>query len=137
MICVSGAASFVIAAATFTLSWVHSVERTRWQETWALTDAGFVAVSARIEGSGAGMDPPADARFADGVWIFRPAIPAQRRLVLAASGATGSGWQLCAEGRCREIGVASGRPIVIEACVEATPRTPDPSDRHRDHQARP
>lgn len=137
MICVSGAAGFVIAAATFTLSWTHSVERIRWQESWALTDAGFVAVAARVEGSGAGMEPPADARLVDGGWVFRPDIPAQRRLVLAASGATGSGWRLCAQGRCREVGADAGRPIVIEACRPATPRTPARPDRRRAPEARP
>ena len=31
----------VLAAATFTLSWTHSVEKTRWEETWRIAPAGL------------------------------------------------------------------------------------------------
>ena len=30
----------VLAVASFTLAWTHSVERTRWIETWTVTETG-------------------------------------------------------------------------------------------------
>ena len=33
--------TLTLAVAAFTLSWTHSVEKTTWQEDWALTPAGL------------------------------------------------------------------------------------------------
>jgi hypothetical protein len=105
MICVlAGGKTTVFAAATFTLSWTHSIERTHWQETWSATPAGLQLTAARVKGSGAGMEPGEDAVLKDGWWVWRPRLPPQEKLRLAASGATGEGWMLCAEGRCTLIG---------------------------------
>jgi len=106
----------LIAGAAFTLSWTHSVEKTQWEEDWRVMPAGLQIVEARIKGSGAGMDPPEGARLKDGWWIYTPHIEPLERLVLAASGATGSGWRLCAAGGCTVIGGQSGDPAVVTAC---------------------
>jgi len=116
-ICVLAAGKVtVLAGAAFTLAWTHSVERTRWEEHWKVTPAGLQVVEARIRGSGAGMDPPEGSVFRDGWWVYRPAVGPQRRLVLAASGATGEGWSLCAEGRCAMIGDRAADAAVVTAC---------------------
>ena len=47
---------------------------------------------------------------------MRRDLPPQRELVLAASGATGEGWTLCAAGACRELGAAPGAPIRLAPC---------------------
>ena len=61
------------AAATFTLSWTHSVEKISWEEDWRLTPAGLQLVEARVHGSGAGMEVPDGAVLDDGAWRYRPA----------------------------------------------------------------
>lgn len=106
----------VMLAAAFTLSWTHSVERTRWEEDWRLTPAGLELVEARVEATGAGMEIPEGAVLEDGMWRYRPALPPQRSLVLAQSGATGSGWTVCSGGICREFGAKPDEPAEIRAC---------------------
>ena len=53
-----GALTAKLAISSFTLAWTHSVERIGWQEDYTITAAGFVLTESRIQGSGAGMDPP-------------------------------------------------------------------------------
>jgi hypothetical protein len=108
-----------LAAAAFTLSWTHSVERTRWEEDWRLAPSGLEVVEARVKGSGAGMEPPEGAVLEGGWWVYRPALPPVPALVLAASGATGAGWTLCAAGECMEIGAVAGEAIEIRRCTAA------------------
>jgi len=115
--CVVAAGKTIVFAATaFTLSWTHSVEKITWAEHWQLTPAGFVVREASVEGSGAGMDPPEGSRFVGDKWVYTPKLPPQEKLVLAASGATVSGWKLCAAGECTILGKKAGDPIVVERC---------------------
>jgi hypothetical protein len=111
-----GAAWLVLAAPVFTLEWTHSVERTRWRETWVVGAEDLRLVEAAVRGSGAGMEPGPGARLQDGWWVWAPAVPALPRLELAASGATGAGWTLCADGRCRILGAAPGAAVVLQPC---------------------
>ena len=106
----------VLAAGAFTLAWTHSVERTRWEEDWRVTPAGLELVAARVEGTGAGMEIPDGAVLEGGVWSYRPNLPPQRSLLLARAGATGGGWELCADGRCLTIGAEPGDPVEIRGC---------------------
>jgi len=115
-LCVAGAGGLRLAVTAFTLAWTHSVEHLRWQEDGRVTPAGLELVEARVQGSGAGMEPPEGARLAGGWWAWRPGRPPQREVILAASGATGGGWTLCAAGECREIGAAAGAPLRLFAC---------------------
>jgi hypothetical protein len=112
----AGGKMLVLAGASFTLGWTHSVQKTEWLETWHVEPAGLHLVEARIKGSGAGMDPPGDAVLKGGWWIYRPRLAPRPSLVLAASGATGSGWRLCMADDCRELGDEPGDPIRLEAC---------------------
>jgi hypothetical protein len=104
-----------LAVGAFTLSWTHSVEKTAWEETWLVTTEGLVAASARIEGSGAGMEPPAGAVLEGSGYRYVPQLPPQPRLVLADSGVAGA-WRLCARGECVDLGGGGAAPIVIEVC---------------------
>jgi len=110
--------SLTLAAAAFTLSWTHSVEKTEWREAWVVTPAGLQLTEARVKGSGAGMDPGEGAREIDGWWVWQPEAPPVPELVLAASGATMSAWQLCHAQGCLELGAAAGAPIVVEPCAD-------------------
>ena len=117
MLCILAAGKTTMLAATaFTLSWTHSVEKTRWEEDWRVTPAGLEIVQARIKGSGAGMEPPPDSVLEDGWWVYAPKITPRPDIVLGASGATGAGWSLCAAGQCMELGSAAGEPVRLERC---------------------
>lgn len=105
-----------LAISTFTLSWVHSVQKTEWRESWQIGSAGLEIVSAMVKGSGAGMEPGEDPVFRDGWWAWKPSLPPQQQVVLAASGATPSGWTLCYPDRCFELGRHGGDSIVLEKC---------------------
>ncbi|MCH4543399.1 MULTISPECIES: DUF1850 domain-containing protein [Brucella/Ochrobactrum group] len=105
-----------IAATSFLLSWTHSVEKVPWQESWNVTSQGLVLSEARIKGSGAGMDPPADAVLKNGWYVYHPAIPPRREIVLAASGKTGGGWTFCSGQKCIELGKAAEKLIHIKPC---------------------
>ena len=115
-----GAKEAVFAISAFTLAWSHSVEKVRWEEDWRVTPGGLEIVEARVAGSGAGMEPPEGAVFDGGVWRYRPQMPAQAQLALARSGATGGVWQICFDGKCREIaeqqaGQMEG-PAILKPC---------------------
>jgi hypothetical protein len=115
----SGALTVRLALATFTLAWTHSVEKVPWEEDWRVTPAGLQLVEARIVGSGAGMEPPPEARRENGIWRWRPLVPPVRELTLARSGATAS-WRLCADGLCRDfdemLGPGTGTPVTLSVC---------------------
>ncbi len=115
-----GAMALQLTAGTFTLQWTHSVERVAWQESWTVESDALRLDKSRIKGSGAGMEPGPDAVWQDGWWVSpgHLSVPA---LSLAASGATGGGWTLCADKACQDIGVISGKPITVTPCPAATP----------------
>lgn len=115
----SGGAAWTLAAAAFTLSWTHSVERIRWEEDWRVTPEGLTLVEARVAGSGAGMDPPEGAALRGGFWTYAPDLAPLPILRLAASGATAGGWRLCANGRCRELGAEPGADVTLRPCPDA------------------
>lgn len=99
----SGILGATVGAEDFTLAWIHSIEKIRWEEDYRLTPAGFELVAARIRGAGAGMEPPAGARLRDGVWHYRPQLARLARLSLARSPAVAD-YELCLAGRCRPLG---------------------------------
>jgi hypothetical protein len=107
----------VLAVSAFTLSWTHSVEKTRWEEDWRVTPAGLEIVEARVKGSGAGVDPPEGAVLEDGWWTYKPKIGARAVVKLAASGSTGAGWTICAAQACRELGTEAGEPVELSTCT--------------------
>ena len=107
-----------IAASAFTLSWMHTIERTVWQESWRVADSGLVLDEARVKGSGAGMEPPGDAVLKGGFYVWRPDLPAQKEIVLRRATEAGD-WRFCAAGRCAGLGEWLGvdaEPVVIRPC---------------------
>ncbi|MGF6178157.1 DUF1850 domain-containing protein [Ensifer sp. 4252] len=112
----TGAKLLMIATASFTLQWTHSVEKIEWRENWRVGPAGLRLIEASVRGSGAGMEPGDGAVYKDGWWTWKPDIAPQQQLVLAASGATPSGWTLCAANSCRELGRGSGPAPIISVC---------------------
>ncbi|HEV7346627.1 MAG TPA: DUF1850 domain-containing protein [Devosia sp.] len=123
-LCVATAGTVMTLLATsFSLSWTHSVEKTRWIEHWQVEDDHLSLVRATVEGPGAGIDLPPDATWEGDRWTYRPKLPPLPRLTLAASGATTGGWTLCADGHCQELGMMAGETVSLwaaEVCL-ATP----------------
>ena len=99
-----------LSIAAFTLVWTHSIEKLDWQEDWRVTQAGLELVEARVKGSGAGMEPPPEARLVDGWFTWQPARPAMAEVALGNSGAAGE-WRLCADGQCRTLSDILGHPV--------------------------
>ena len=89
MICLlAGSAIAPLMAGAITLAWTHSVEKIVWEEDWRSTPAGLELVEARVRGSGAGMEPPPEARLVNGVWSWKPGLPPQMQVIMRRSGAT-------------------------------------------------
>lgn len=85
----------------FTLAWTHSVEKIRWEEDWRVTDdSKIVPVAARIQGSGAGMEPPPDAVLRDGWYHYSPRVAPLAHVTLRRSGLTRD-YTICWDGQCR------------------------------------
>ncbi|MBD8065036.1 DUF1850 domain-containing protein [Devosia sp. PTR5] len=126
MLCIASAAGVTaLAVSSFSLSWTHSVEHTRWEEHWQVEERALQLVSATVEGSGAGIDLPPDARWVDGGWTYSPHLPPLPSVRLAASGATGGGWRLCTDEVCMDLGQEPGE----EATLSAAPNCEGAADR--------
>lgn len=114
-LCLIAAGKLTLLGATvFTLSWSHSVERSAWQEDWRLTGQGLEIVEARIQGSGAGMEPPEGAVFSGGWWRYKPDVEPLDQLRLAASTAV-EPWQLCTPQACVMLPADTGKDEIIVA----------------------
>jgi hypothetical protein len=121
MLCLAaGAVSAVLAIESFTLTWIHSIEKIRWEEDWRIVGSELVIDEARIRGAGAGMEPPAGAVLKDGVWRYRPALPPQPVLRLSHSPHAG-GYTLCTATLCAPLvdhlpGIDNSAVIELREC---------------------
>jgi hypothetical protein len=118
---VAGAVVKTLQVSAFTLVWTHSVQKTEWQEDWRVRPDGLLLTAARVKGSGAGIDPPADARLANGWWRWRPQAVRRSEVILSQSSAAGD-WRICVAGRCRSlagiVGPASAtNPVAMRSCT--------------------
>lgn len=112
----AGATMIALSNADFRLEWTHSVERQTWREYWRIEETGLLLTKAAVKGSGAGMEPGENAVKQGDWWVWRPDLPVQADLVLAASGKTGDGWHICDSETCHEIGMDAGAPIIVRPC---------------------
>lgn len=116
----AGGLAVSLGASQITLAWTHSVEKMAWEEDWSLTPAGIVLAEARVKGSGAGMDPPPEARLEGGFWRWKPTVPPQGEIVLRRSGATAD-WRVCVRGVCRAMKAyvpVDADPVTLRACAD-------------------
>jgi hypothetical protein len=103
-LCITGAAKVTLLTVhAFTLAWTHSIEKTEWQEDYLVRNGALVLQSARVKGSGAGMEVPEGAALRHGWWEYRPALPPLPRLLLAHSGYTAD-WRICLPQGCVSLG---------------------------------
>jgi hypothetical protein len=107
-----------LALAAFTLTWLHTIEHTRWQEDWTVAGDRLVIVAARVENSGAGMDPPAGSVRVGDFWQWHPHVPPLPEVVLRRAPMAGD-WNLCAGGTCHPFGYwlpADADPGTMKPC---------------------
>jgi hypothetical protein len=127
-----GGKTVTLATDHVTIAWRHSVEKTDWQEDYVLRGDRLVLTEARIESTGAGMEPPQGAVLRNGWWHYVPRLKPLPELRLTLSPYTAD-YRLCWNGRCRALGKildADGRTgvVVVRAC---TPHPPVAQPRHR------
>ena len=127
MLCVTAGAALILALGEgdFSLAWSHSVTHDAWVEEWNAGPEGLTLKTALVKGPGAGLEIPDHAiREAEG-WRYTPSLPPQAELILAASGETGGGWQLCQKGSCYELGAQAGPRLRLSRqvpdCASALP----------------
>ncbi len=111
------------AQTRFTLAWMHSIEKTRWEEDYRVQRGAagvpvLQLVRARVRGSGAGMEPPAGAVLRHGWYEYVPAEQPSGALRLSRSPHT-TDYEWCAGGRCRPLGTllpSDGGVTLLWAC---------------------
>jgi hypothetical protein len=105
----------------FTLRWQHTVEKTLWEEDYVVAGGWLLLTRARIRGSGAGMEPPADAVKDGNSWSYRPADRWRRSIELARS-EFGDDYELCIRHSCRRISdIIGGRgATTLKPCEPAS-----------------
>ncbi len=111
-----------LSIAAFTLTWIHSIEKTEWQEDWRIAPAGLELVQARVKGFGAGMEPPPEARLIGGWFQRQPTRAPMPEVVLGNSGAAGE-WHFCSDGNCKTLSEIFGHSVGINV---TTMRACDP-----------
>jgi hypothetical protein len=114
----------VLPTDKITLSWTHTVERTPWEEDYAIEKGALVITEARVTRGGAGMDAPSGAVWAQGWWRYVPSLDPLPEILLANSSFAG-GYSICWEGRCRPL---TGF-IAADNIVKLVPKNCDPSTR--------
>jgi hypothetical protein len=109
-----------LAISSFTLAWTHTIERTAWEEDWAIEAGWLVLVEARVKGSGAGMEPPPEAVLRNGFYAWTPDLPPRKAVTLRRAPQAGD-WRLCAADRCAALADwlgAEADPVTLHACPE-------------------
>ena len=120
-LCLSaGALSATLLTQNFTLAWMHSVEKIRWEEDWNIEQTQLHLISARVKGTGAGMEPPPDAVFKNGAWHYTPSITPLKQLLLTHSPYTKE-YELCIDFTCKPLStylpqLETTATITLEAC---------------------
>ena len=109
-----------LGVTAFTLAWTHSIEKIRWEEDYRATPAGIVVVQDRLQGTGAGMEPPPDSTFDGKWWRYDPHTPPMPQVILRRSGMTVGDWQVCIKGQCRDMGSylpdKKADPVTLTTC---------------------
>lgn len=86
-----------------TLRWTHSIQKVAWEEDYRREENALRLVEARVRGTGAGMEPPAEAVLKDdGAWHYTPSLPPLPRVVLRHSPYVPP-YTVCAAGTCQPI----------------------------------
>jgi len=109
-----------LGTVALTLAWTHSIEKIRWEEDYRATPAGIVLTEDRVQGTGAGMEPPAGATFDGQWWRYKPEVGPLPQVVLRRSGMTVGDWEVCIAGSCKALGAylpdSKADPVTLTTC---------------------
>ncbi len=111
----------------FTLAWTHSIEKVRWEEDYVVRPGMppvLQALTARVRGSAAGMEPPPDAVLRDGWYEYTPPTLSPQGLRLTRSPYTAD-YDWCSAGRCVPLSSllpSDGGITLVSPCSQPTPR---------------
>jgi hypothetical protein len=106
-----------VPTAEFTLAWQHTIEKIRWEEDYRVGAEGLLLGEARVKGSGAGMEIPADAELRGGSWHYQRQLPPLQPLRLGRTPEAGD-YQLCFNQRCHSMSDWLGPPQASQPAVE-------------------
>ena len=115
-----GGAAVKLAAAAFTLVWIHTIEKVPWEEDWRVEPGHLVLDTVRLKGSGAGMEPAPEARLENGFYTWHPHAPRPEIVLRRADAAQVGDWTLCAA-ECRPLAAwltPNADPVTIRPCDE-------------------
>lgn len=103
-----------------TLQWIHSIQKTLWAEDYRLRGSKLELTSARVQGTGAGMEPPPDAIYRDGAWHYTPALPLLATVTLRHSPYVAP-YTVCTGNDCRPLtawlpGLPEDTLVSLQAC---------------------
>ncbi len=115
-----GTALVTLPAREFTLRWQHTVEKVLWEEDYFVVGQWLYLAAARVQGSGAGMEPPEGAVRVGSAWQYRPSDPWFRDIRLARSN-VGRDYELCVDGACRPLArwiAAPLGPTTLAPCAQ-------------------
>lgn len=110
----------------FTLAWVHSIEKVRWEEDYSTDFDGapvLLAGQARIKGSAAGMEPPAEAVLDNGWYTYQPDVRPAVPLRLTRSAYTPD-YDWCTGDRCVPLSAImprDGGVTLLYPCLNPNP----------------
>ena len=107
---VVGTALFNLPVQRFTLRWQHTIEKVVWEEDYVVAGDWLYLSGARVQGSGAGMEPPPGSVRVGPAWHYRPAERWHRAVKLARS-AFGNDYELCVAGECRPMPAWAPAPL--------------------------
>jgi hypothetical protein len=118
-----------LPATEFGVAWEHSVARTRWEERYRVDGNRLELVEARVQGMGAGMEPPPGAVLRDGWWRWqvRQDTPVQLRLTYSAFT---SDYRVCWNQHCSDLAdllgprLDEGAVVSVEPCAAGDPKPP-------------
>lgn len=124
---VAGVVRATLPASDFTLAWDHSVQQTRWEEHYRVDGDDLMLIEARVQGTGAGMEPPASAELRDGWWIWQPVIRLPE-LRLTRSSFTRD-YTLCWHDTCSGLAAlvgatSEGAAVTVRRCGPGFPARP-------------
>jgi hypothetical protein len=125
------AAPVFVPVERFTLAWTHSIEKVRWEEDYAVRPGGtssaapvLQALTARVRGSGAGMEPPPDAVLRNGWYEYTPRTVSPQGLRLTRSAFTAD-YDWCVGARCvpmAQLLPSDGGITLLTPCADSAKR---------------
>lgn len=110
-ICLIFGATTLLLGNSFTLSWKHSVEKIVWEEYYHIENNQLILETARVRGTGAGMEIPEGAVFTNGAWEYQPKLIIKEVLLTHSQYTTP--YVVCREGDTAEKGTCQTLPQLI------------------------